>query len=119
MYEISVEETFDSAHCLTDYEGNCANLHGHTYRTQVRFRFAELGRSGMAIDFSVAKKTVRGVLGELDHRFINELEHFKEISPSAENIASFIYYRVKEQIPQVSSVSVWETPTSCATYYED
>lgn len=119
MYEISVEETFDSAHCLLDYEGACANLHGHTYRTIVRFSFAELGRSGMAIDFSHAKRVVRDVMSLLDHKYINELESFKDTSPSAENIAYYIFQRVKEQIPQVSSVSVWETPTNCATYYEE
>lgn len=119
MYEISVEETFDSAHCLMDYDGACANLHGHTYRTIVRFRFAELGKSGMAIDFAYAKKVIREVLADLDHQYINDLEYFHNTSPSAENISFYIFSRVKEQIPQVNSVSVWETPTNCATYYED
>jgi len=119
MYEISVEDTFDSAHCLTDYDGACSNLHGHTYRTIVRFRFSELGSSGMAIDFAYAKKVIQKILSILDHQYINDVKQFKDTPPSAENISSFIFYQVKQQIPQVHSVSVWETPTNCATFFED
>jgi len=31
----------------------------------------------------------------------------------------FIYNQLKERIPLVSKISVWETPTSCASYYEE
>lgn len=119
MYEISVEDTFDSAHCLKDYNGACSRLHGHTYRTIVRFRCKELDASGIAIDFAQAKRVIREIIARLDHQYINDLEHFKDSSSSAENIASYIYYLVKESLPQIHSVSIWETPTNCATYFED
>ena len=119
MYELSVEDTFDSAHCLSDYDGACSNLHGHTYRTVIRFRFKELGSGGMALDFAYAKHVIRGVLSMMDHKYINDIESFKDTIPSAENISSFIFYQVKMQIPEVHSVSVWETPTNCATFFED
>ena len=53
------------------------------------------------------------------HKDINELPYFKGESPSSEMISMFIYNQLKERIPLVSKVSVWETPTSCASYYEE
>ena len=55
----------------------------------------------------------------LDHKDINELEFFKNESPSSEFIAKFIYEKAKKVFPTVSKVSVWETPTSCASYFEE
>lgn len=117
MYEISVEETFDAAHCLPDDDGNCRRLHGHTYRVQARFRFDSLEKSGVAIDFREAKAALRGILGELDHQYLNDLPVFSGMTPTAENVATVISDRISRQHPSLHSVSVWETPTSCATYY--
>ena len=119
MFEISIEDTFDAAHCLRGYDGNCSRLHGHTYKVCASFRSGELDTSGMSMDFRVAKKVLKPVLGYLDHQYINDLPEFSIDNPTAENLARFIYNRVKSQLPQLYSVSVWETPTSCATYFEE
>jgi 6-pyruvoyltetrahydropterin/6-carboxytetrahydropterin synthase len=119
MYEITVEETFDAAHCLPDYEGNCSRLHGHTYRVMARFRYPSLGDSGMAIDFRKAKSALHAATSHMDHQYINELPAFSGQTPTAEHIARFVYDCIRAEYPQVHSVSVWETPTSCATYYEE
>jgi len=55
----------------------------------------------------------------LDHKDINELPEFKGESPSSEMIAGFIYHKLKERIVQLSKISVWETQTSCASYFEE
>ncbi len=118
MYEIAVEDTFDAAHCLRDYEGTCRQLHGHTYRVRAAFRFSSLQDTGLAFDFRKAKQVLRETTEHLDHRYINDLPEFSLQNPSAEAIAKYIYDRVKESVPATYSVSVWETPTSCATYFE-
>lgn len=119
MYEIAVEDTFDAAHCLRDYEGTCSRLHGHTYRVRAAFRFASLETTGLAFDFRKAKEALRGIIEVLDHQYINDLPEFSIQNPSAELIAKYIYDRVKDSVPGIYSVSVWETPTSCATYFEE
>lgn len=119
MYEITIETTFDSAHRLRDYEGVCERLHGHTYRVQARFRVESLPESGMALDFKIAKKLVNDAVDYMDHNYLNELPEFDICNPTAENIARVIFERVKGQCEIIHSVSVWETPTSCATYYEN
>jgi 6-pyruvoyltetrahydropterin/6-carboxytetrahydropterin synthase len=117
MYEIAVEETFDAAHCLPDHEGHCRRLHGHTYRVLVRFRFGSLEQSGMAIDFRDAKSVLRAVLADFDHQYLNDLPAFADLTPTAENIATVIADQIMQKYRSLHSVSVWETPTSCATYY--
>ena len=62
---------------------------------------------------------MKKVLDTLDHKDINQLEQFKGMSPSSEKLAEYIYNEMKKVVPIVSKVSVWETNTSCATYYED
>ncbi len=119
MYEITIEETFDAAHCLREYSGACRNLHGHTYRVSARFLFAELDDFGMALDFRKAKEALRAATEHLDHTYMNELPEFSVHNPTAENIARFVFERVKPAQPQLSSVSVWETATSCATFCDD
>ncbi|MGQ9455221.1 MAG: 6-carboxytetrahydropterin synthase QueD [Armatimonadota bacterium] len=119
MFEISIEDKFDSAHSLRDYPGECRNLHGHTYRVVARFRLPQLNDMGMALDFRKAKEALRQILKYLDHKYINELPEFSVQNPTAENIAKFVYERLKLVEPQLFSVSIWETATSCATYYED
>lgn len=118
MYEIAIEDTFDAAHCLRDYEGTCSRLHGHTYKVRAAFRFDTLADSGLAFDFRQAKQVLRTVLDYLDHTYINELPEFSILNPSAEAVAKLIFDRLKESVPQVYTVGVWETPTSCATYSE-
>ena len=119
MYEITIEDTFDAAHCLPDDQGNCRRLHGHTYRVQARFRFATLKPDGMAIDFRKAKADLRAVIDIMDHHYMNELPEFSAQNPTAENVAKLVFDRIKSDEDSISSVSVWETPTSCATYSED
>ena len=118
MYEIAIEDSFDAAHCLRDYEGACSRLHGHTYRVRAAFRFASLADSGLAFDFRKAKAVLSAVLDYLDHEYINDLPEFSVQNPSAEAIAKLVFDRVKQSVPQTYCVSVWETPTSCATYFE-
>lgn len=119
MYEISIEDSFDAAHSLRDYNGSCRNLHGHTYKVIARFRYSQLDEIGMALDFRKAKEALRSVLAHFDHTYINELPEFSAQNPTAENVARVIYEKLKQKEPQLFSVSVWETATSCVTYFED
>jgi len=119
MYEISIEDTFDAAHCLREYQGNCERLHGHTYKAKAVFQCASLDKIGIAIDFRMAKKLLEAATDYLDHQYINDLPEFSVQNPTAENIARYIFDRIKAENQQIHSVSVWETPTSCATYYEE
>ena len=118
MFEIYIEDHFNSAHFLRGYDGPCSSLHGHSYKTGLVFRFDSANDEGMAFDFTVAKEIIGRTLKLLDHTCLNDLEPFKEKNPTAENIARFIYDSIKREVPELWSVSVWESATTCATYYE-
>jgi 6-pyruvoyltetrahydropterin/6-carboxytetrahydropterin synthase len=57
----------------------------------------------------------------LDHRFLNELDYFRDGNPSSENIARYIARTLRKKISashiQVSKVTAWESEDACATYY--
>ena len=80
--------------------------------------------TGLLVDFGDLKRLMRAVVARLDHQFLNDLPPFDAINPSAENIARHIYDRTAAQLPKapnaaaISSVTVWETETSAATYRE-
>ncbi len=120
MFEVSVEETFAAAHQLREYRGKCENLHGHNYRVRIAVAAEELDRTGLVVDFVELKRGMREVLEQLDHKYLNEVPPFDVLNPSAENIAKFIYDEMppalKSGRARISSVKIWETDTSTATY---
>ena len=119
MFEICVEHTFAAAHALRNYHGKCENVHGHNYRVQVCVQGPELDENGLLYDFAELKKRLRSTSAALDHQFLNELQPFDQINPSAENIARYICDEVRRDLAganEIAFVKVWETDTSCATY---
>ena len=118
MFELKAQLYFAAAHHLLNYEGECENQHGHNWLVEAYVKGNTLDKSNILVDYKVLKRELKAVLDLLDHKDINELPYFKGESPSSEMISMFIYNQLKERIPLVSKVSVWETPTSCASYYE-
>ena len=122
MYEIVVKTKFDAAHQLREYNGKCANIHGHTWNVEVYLQGNILNKEGMLIDFSKVKELLEEEINKYDHRLINEVEPFIVINPTAENIACEIYKNLKKRIPQnvsIAKVAVWESPNACAIYREE
>jgi len=118
MYEIKAQLYFSAAHHLLNYDGECENQHGHNWLVEAYVQGTQLDKSNILIDYKVLKKELKEVLNLLDHKDINELEDFKGISPSSETLAKYIYCKMKAKVPQISKISVWETATSCASYFE-
>lgn len=119
MYEIKVKMSFSAAHNLRNYRGKCEKLHGHNWAVEAVYMYKKVDKDGMAVDFKIAKKTLRGILDDLDHSYLNESEFFKKANPTSENIAKFIYDSVKKRNKNIWSVAVWENETSCAVYKEE
>jgi 6-pyruvoyltetrahydropterin/6-carboxytetrahydropterin synthase len=122
MYEVFVDETFAAAHNLRNYRGKCENLHGHNYKVRVTLAGAELDATGLLYDFVHLKQVIQNVIGSLDHQYLNELKPFDVLNPSAENIARYIYDKAAKELRSapngtgISSITVWETENSAATY---
>ncbi len=121
MFEICVESNFCAAHRLNNYNGVCENLHGHNFKVEAVVRCKHLNQTYIGIDFKELKMHLNEILKTLDHRFLNEIEYFSKTNPTSEMIAKFIYESLKPLIKDccLFKVSVYETPTSKATYMEE
>jgi len=116
MFSVKVELEFSAAHNLRGYKGKCEELHGHNWKVQVVAAKDKLDNSGMLIDFRLLKSALKRALDELDHRYLNKIPYFKKENPTSENIARYIFLRLKRRIPQIKEVTVWESEKCAATY---
>jgi 6-pyruvoyltetrahydropterin/6-carboxytetrahydropterin synthase len=82
-----------------------------------------LNEIDIALDFHELKRMANEVTAPLDHSFLNDVFPFTEKNPSSENIAKWIFDSLKKKINnenvQVTAVTVWESDSASATYYED
>lgn len=118
MFELSVEGHFSAAHQVKGYPGDCASIHGHTYRVKVILEVENLDTIGMAIDFRQVKKNLEQILSELDHKNLNDITYFNEHNATAEYVAMFIFNKMKKKIGAVKAVTIWEGHSNSVTYYE-
>src|SRR5262249_48001549 len=124
MFEVAVEETFAAGHALRNYKGKCENVHGHNYRVQITMEGDALDHIGLLVDFGDIKRILRKAIAYLDHQFINDLQPFDIINPSAENIAKYFADEMQKGLDEgvgkvpvrIQAVKVWETDTAVATY---
>jgi len=110
---VKVAFDFEAAHKLPRHPGKCKELHGHSYHLVVSVDRPVSKESGMAIDFGDLKKVVRAeVVDRLDHTYVNE----KIDNPTAEVMAVWIWNALREPLPGLAEVELWET-RSCAVVY--
>lgn len=121
MYEITVLSHFSGAHRLRYLHGRCEELHGHNWKIEVSVVSSRLGKEGVVIDFKILKEKVEKVLRSLDHTYLNDLPYFSGKEPSSENIAKYVFDKVKGELKgnhaTLKRVTAWESETSCATYF--
>ena len=121
MYTLSVEKTISTAHQLRDYNGPCANIHGHNWKVKVEVQSEVVDDMGIVIDFTSLDEKLWEVIGPFDHQLINLVAPFDKLNPTAENLVKFIYERLQNILTEKVSlrkVSVWETDEYMVSYEE-
>ena len=125
MYEVTVEDSFAAGHYLRNYRGKCENPHGHNYKVRVTLRGSELDKAGLLLDFKDLKEVIKAIIDRLDHQMLNEVEPFKVLNPSAENLARYFYEQTNGRLKSLTSgrvnvkdVTIWETDATTALYTE-
>lgn len=135
MTTVTKTVRFDAAHVLTNHQGLCKNLHGHTYRVDVSVAQADGDARDMVIDFKDLKRLATDVIcARFDHAFIYNTESAGEreiaavvekngmrtvaipFRSTAENLAKMFFTDLRAHIPGVVAVKVWETADSAAEY---
>lgn len=125
MFQVCVQLHFDAAHFIRNYDGKCANLHGHRWNVVVCIEGEKLDDLGILIDFGDVKQAMQKSLTLLDHSLINDLPFFgaKGLNPTAENLARFLYTELKRDLVLKENHLAWvkinESPDSWAIYREE
>jgi len=117
--EIFKEFTIEAAHWLPNVpEGHkCRRLHGHSFRIQVYVQGPLDPQLGWVMDFADIKAAFQPVEDALDHRCLNEVDGLA--NPTSENLARWVWTRLKPVLPAMSKVMVRETCTSGCVYTGD
>lgn len=131
MYRVITQIGFCYGHRLLDYDGVCKHPHGHNAVAEIGVRADVLDRRGMVVDFSDVKRVVKDWIDrEIDHKMIlrrddplvahlaalGEPMYLLDGNPTAERLAQLLFDVAAEAGLPVTHVTVWETPTSSATY---
>jgi 6-pyruvoyltetrahydropterin/6-carboxytetrahydropterin synthase len=134
MYRVTKRIDFCYGHRLLDYDGVCKHPHGHNAVAEIEVRTDALDERNMVADFGDIKRLVKGWIDrELDHKMIlrhddplvaplqalGEPIYLLESNPTVERIAKLIFDEGVRLGLNIVGVTVWETPTSFATYATD
>lgn len=144
MIRITKLFTFEMAHALFNYDGPCANIHGHSYKLSVCVTGTPLQeenhpKNGMLIDYGDLKNIVNtSVISEMDHALVLNERMNKELimelkknfqhvvlfpfQPTNENLLTYFAGRIKAHLPghvKLYNLCLYETETSFAEWFED
>jgi 6-pyruvoyltetrahydropterin/6-carboxytetrahydropterin synthase len=114
--EIFKEFTFEAAHRLPNVPEvhKCARLHGHSFRVRVWVAGEVDERLGWVMDFAEIKAAAKPVIAQLDHHYLNEIEGLE--NPTSENVARWIWAKLKPALAGLRRVEVQETCTAGCSY---
>ena len=138
MHTVTRIFEFDAAHRVMHEKVKCFNLHGHRFKIEATFEYDSKGALGYAIDFKEIKRIVGAWIDEkLDHAcilnpydeqlimlcrnyewrlYIMGMGTYGDINPSAENLASELFYTIRQLFIKDSSgvtlskLRLYETP---------
>lgn len=108
--------SFEAAHRLPTFpEGHkCRRLHGHSFRFDVVVEGEVDPQRGYLVDYGDLKKAAGPVVDRLDHQYLNEIEGLE--NPTAENLAKWLWDRLKPGLPDLVEIVVYETCSSRCHY---
>lgn len=110
--EIFKEFSIEAAHRLPNVpDGHkCARLHGHSFQVRIAVAGPVGDESGWVLDFAEIKVAFKPLFEQLDHHYLNDIEGLD--NPTSENLARWIWQRLKPNLPLLSSIQIRETCTS-------
>ncbi|SMC56444.1 6-pyruvoyltetrahydropterin/6-carboxytetrahydropterin synthase [Desulfocicer vacuolatum DSM 3385] len=133
MLTITRQFKFDAAHRLFlknlthrenhDIFGKCSKVHGHTYCLKITIS-GKVQPTGMILNFTDLKRIVETrIIDRYDHSFLNDLDEYKDLPTTAENMALYIFKALspclKSRDLTLTRVVLYETPDSWATVTSD
>ena len=107
---------FEAAHVLPRLPKThkCRRLHGHSFKVDIVVAGECDPRLRWLMDYAEISRRFRPIWERLDHRYLNEIPGLE--NPTSENIAVWIWERLKPMLPSLSEVVVAETCTARCVY---
>jgi 6-pyruvoyltetrahydropterin/6-carboxytetrahydropterin synthase len=92
----------------------CARLHGHSFQVEVHVSGPVGANTGWVMDFTDIKAAFQPIHDQLDHNYLNDVEGLE--NPTSENLAIWIWERLRPALPGLSQIVIRETCTSGCVY---
>ncbi len=103
---------FEAAHLLPRLPKThkCRRLHGHSFQVEIVVTGECDPNLGWLIDYAEISRNFQPIWKQLDHRYLNELPGLE--NPTSEEIAVWIWKRLKPKLPLLTEIAVAETCTA-------
>ena len=121
MFTISVETHFWASHQLVLPDGSKESGHNHNWSVTANVSSEKLDSMAVVMDFQKLKAMVDNIVAKFDNRELNEIHYFQQNSPSAENVAKYIYEKLRIKLPKgvkLQSIRVVEEQGCSAKFSE-
>jgi 6-pyruvoyltetrahydropterin/6-carboxytetrahydropterin synthase len=117
--ELFKEFTFEAAHLLPHVPAGhkCARLHGHSFAVRIVVEGVVNEDSGWVMDFAAIGEAFKPIWIQLDHYYLNDIDGLE--NPTSENVARWIWQRLKPLLPELCRIEIRETCTSGCSYHGD
>jgi len=121
MFTISVETNFWASHQLVLLDGSKEPVHHHNWLVSADVSSDKLNSMAVVMDFQELKAMVDDIVSEFDNVALNEISYFRQNNPSAENVARYIYEKLRAKLPEgvkLQNIRVVEEPGCAANFSE-
>ena len=107
---------FEAAHLLPKLPKShkCRRLHGHSFQVELGVTGDCEPELGWVMDYAEIAEAFKPILEKLDHYYLNEIPGLE--NPTSENIAIWIWKKLKRRLPLLTEVVVAETCTARCVY---
>jgi 6-pyruvoyltetrahydropterin/6-carboxytetrahydropterin synthase len=114
--ELRKRYQFEAAHLLPHLPTThkCRRLHGHSFQVEVTVAGDIDPKLGWLIDYADITDAFKPLLDQLDHYYLNEIPGLE--NPTSENIAIWIWQKLKPRLPLLTEIMVAETCTARCLY---
>jgi 6-pyruvoyltetrahydropterin/6-carboxytetrahydropterin synthase len=107
---------FEAAHFLPHLPAShkCRRLHGHSFKVEIVVEGECDQKLGWVMDYADISEAFKPLWEQLDHYHLNEVSGLE--NPTSENVAIWIWDRLKPKLPLLKEIVVAETCNACCVY---
>jgi 6-pyruvoyltetrahydropterin/6-carboxytetrahydropterin synthase len=116
MMELRKTFQFEAAHLLPRLPKShkCRRLHGHSFKVDIVVSGELDPKLGWVMDYARITELFKPIWEKLDHRYLNEVPGLE--NPTSENIAIWVWNKLKPKFPLLIEVTIAETCTAKCVY---